>query len=73
MPGTVFGIMDALGFIIVASVLFFPVVWFGIYFMVELIRLRRPGPYRIVFEDPGLRKKLVVPLDKQDVDEQRAA
>ena len=53
MPGTQFGIMDALGFVIVATVLFLPVVWLVGYFIWEVIRSGERDSYRIILEDPA--------------------
>ena len=47
MPGTFFGLMDAVGYIIIASVLFLPVVWFVAYFLVEIVRAQRQGSYQV--------------------------
>lgn len=48
-----FGIFDAIGYLIVAFVLFFPVFWFAIYFALESLRYRKWSSTKVTLEEPS--------------------
>lgn len=52
MFGSLYGILDAIGFALVASVLFLPLVVFGVYFLWEVIQWKRQEATRFVLEEP---------------------